>query len=583
MLKKLFYSVMLTTSLLSGQVNHSNKIDLLIAQDLKSKKLEMPKKSSDDVFVRRAFLDIVGRIPTYEESYEFKKYNDRDALIDYLVKTQGYNESMFNFYADILRLQKQLGGNTSAETYITWVREQIKNNTPYDKFIKDILTAQGTIFSNPAVGYFLRDEGMLLDNVSNTFQGFAGMDVSCAQCHDHPFDDWTQMEYYEMSAFFTTVDTRATDKYESKHYNKLRDEARESDTAKTTNRAANRLRNFYQQGYRNFVDSNLKKTLALPHDYKYRDGDPGEIIKAVTPVGDRVKENRKRTELEVTFADWLTADSHPTFAANIVNRLWNKAFGFGLISELNSIAEYDELKESRNDRLLNYLVGVMKEVNYDVKKFNTILYKTKFYGCQTDPEDNFQGPIMRRMTAAQLWDSVMTLYTGDVDAWQPENRIEALQGMFPKMSTLNLKQALTKYDEYNAFKGQYFKGAPKAGGVTAIRSSMIFDGRARNFLLEFGASDRELIENGNEEANIMQILTLMNSKMTQELMSTKSRIAKKLEGMGEEKAIDYIFRSFIGRSPTKEEMEAIRKPFRQAEFADIVWVLINSHEFKLII
>ena len=122
MLKKLFYSVMLTTSLLSGQVNHSSKIDLLIAQDLKSKKLEMPKKSSDDVFVRRAFLDIVGRIPTYEESYEFRKYNDREALIDYLVKTQGYNESMFNFYADILRLQKQLGGRTSAETYITWVR-----------------------------------------------------------------------------------------------------------------------------------------------------------------------------------------------------------------------------------------------------------------------------------------------------------------------------------------------------------------------------------------------------------------------------------------------------------------------------
>ena len=185
---------------------------------------------------------------------------------------------------------------------------------------------------------------------------------------------------------------------------------------------------------------------------------------------------------------------------------------FGLISELNSIAEYDELKKSRNDRLLNYLIEVMKEVDYDVKKFNTILYKTKFYGCQTDPEDNFQGPIMRRMTAAQLWDSVMTLYTGDVDAWQPENRIEALQGMFPKISTLNLKQALAKYEEYNKFKGQYYNGAPKAGGVTAIRSSMIFDGRGRNFLLEFGASDRELIENGNEEANIMQILTLMNSK-----------------------------------------------------------------------
>lgn len=579
MLKKLFYSVMLATAtLLHGQINHSNKIDLLIAQDLKSKKLEMPKKSSDDVFVRRAFLDIVGRIPTYEESYEFKKYNDRDALVDYLISTQGYNESMFNFYADILRLQKRLGGRTSAETYITWVREQIKKNVPYNKIVKDILTAQGTIFTNPAVGYFLRDEGMLLDNVSNTFQGFAGMDVSCAQCHDHPFDDWSQMEYYEMSAFFTTVDTRATDKAESKHYNKLREEARASDTAKTTKRAANDIRNYYQQGYRNKVDSNLKKTLALPHDYKYKDGAPGEIITAVTPVGSRVKENRKRKDLEVTFADWLIDDEHPTFAANIVNRLWHKAFGFGLISELNSIAEYDELKKSRNDRLLLYLVDVMKEVNYDVKKFNTILYKTKFYGCETDPVDNFQGPIMRRMTAAQLWDSLMTLYTGNVDAWQPENRIEELQGMFPKMTTLTLKQALKGYKEYEEYKKGYYKGAPKVGRYTAIRSSMIFDGNARNFLLEFGASDRELIENGNQEANIMQILTLMNSSMTKELMSVKGRIGQKLVDYKRDEAIDYVFRSFIGRSPSAEELKA----FKGVSYTDIVWVLVNSHEFKLI-
>lgn len=578
MLKKLFY-ILASATLLHGEVNHSSKIDLLIAQDLKSKKLSMPKKSSDDVFVRRAFLDVVGRIPTYEESYEFRKYNDRDALIDYLVNTQGYNESMFNFYADILRLQKQLGGNTSAETYITWVRDQIKKNRPYNKMVKDILTAQGTIFSNPAVGYFLRDEGMLLDNVSNTFQGFAGMDVSCAQCHDHPFDDWTQMEYYEMSAFFTTVDTRAVDRSEAKAYNKLREEARASDTAKTTNRAANRIRNFYQQGYRNLVDSNLKKKLALPHDYKYRDADPGEIVKASTPVGARVKETRKRENLEVTFAEWLIDEDHPTFTANIVNRLWHKAMGFGLINELNSIAEYDELKKSRNDRLLTYLIEVMKDVDYDIKKFNTILYKTKFYGCETDPEDNFQGPIMRRMTAAQLWDSLMTLYTGNVDAWQPENRIETLQGMFPKMSSLTLDQALKSHKEYEQYVKGYYNGAPKVGRYMAIRSSMIFDGQARNFLLEFGASDRDLIENGNQEANIMQILTLMNSSMTEQLMSVKGRIGKKLVDYKKDTAVDYLFRSFIGRSPTTEE----QKTFKGVSFDDIVWVLVNSHEFKLII
>ena len=314
----------LVTSLY-GEVNHSNKVDEIIAQDLKYKKLSMPKKSSDDVFVRRAFLDIVGRIPTYEESIEFKKYNDREKLVKYLINSQGYNESMFNFYADTLRLKKKLNGNVSGETYITWVRDQIKQNKPYNKLVKDILTAQGTIYTNPAVGYFLRDEGMLLDNVSNTFQGFAGMDVSCAQCHDHPFDDWSQMEYYEMSAFFTTVNTRS-DKGMRKEYQRLRKEAEATDKAKETKGALNEIGQFWQQGgYRNKVDSDLKKVLALPHDYKYKDGDPGEVIKAATPVGDRVKETRKRNKLQPSFAQWMVSEDHPTFTANIVNRLWNKA------------------------------------------------------------------------------------------------------------------------------------------------------------------------------------------------------------------------------------------------------------------
>jgi len=182
------------------------------------------------------------------------------------------------------------------------------------------------------------------------------------------------------------------------------------------------------------------------------------------------------------------------------------------------------------------------------------------------------------MTAAQLWDSLMTLYTGDVDAWQPENRIEELQGMFPKMSSLTLDQAIKSYKEYNAFKGQYYKGAPKVGRYMAIRSSMIFDGNARNFLLEFGASDRDLIENGNQEANIMQILTLMNSSMTQQLMSVKGRIGQKLTDYKRDEAIDYVFRSFIGRSPSAEELVA----FKGVSYTDIVWVLVNSHEFKLI-
>jgi len=570
--------LVLATSLFSKDVNHSLRIDEIIAQDLTYRKVSMPKKASNEVFVRRAYLDIVGRIPTFDETSSFLKDPNKEKLVNGLINSQGYVESTFNFYADLLRVKGKILNNVTGETYIAWIKDQIKNNTPYDQFVKSILTAEGTIFTNPPVGYFLRDEGMLLDNVSNTFQAFAGMNISCAQCHDHPFDDWTQMEYYEMTAFFTTVDTRAK-KEDNKHYQDLRKQCQELDESGKEKGSINRIGQFWQVGgYRNHVDNNLKKVLKLPHDYKYKDGDPGEVVEGKTAIGDYVKEKRKRGNLRQSFTDWIISENHPSFAANIVNRLWYKAMGFKLIENLNDIAEFDELRESRNDRLMEYLIQTMKDLNYDTKEFNKVLYNTKFYAAETDGKDEFKGPKQRRMTSAQLWDSIVTLYTGDVDKWQPKDRRQEYVNMFPDIKTLNAKQALKIYDQYQKFKGRVYEGAPRVGGLMMIRSSNIFEGRNSNFMLEFGRSDRELIETGDEDANITQILTLMNGKITKELMDDNGYIAKKLTTFNRDKAVDYIFTSYIGRKPSKEE----KTVFKKAEFADIVWVLLNSHEFKLI-
>jgi len=221
----------------------------------------------------------------------------------------------------------------------------------------------------------------------------------------------------------------------------------------------------------------------------------------------------------------------------------------------------------------------MKDLKYDTKAFNKVLYNTNFYSAKTDGKDQFRGPKQRRMTSAQLWDSIVTLYTGDVDKWQPKDRREDYLAMFPDVKTLNAKQALKIYDDYQKFQGKYYEGAPRVDGLMMIRSSNIFDGRGSNFMLEFGRSDRELINTGNEDANITQILTLMNGKVTRELMSDKGYIASKLTNFNRDRAVDYLFSSYIGRNPSEEEKVA----FKDAEFSDIVWVLVNSHEFKLII
>ena len=569
---------LLCSNILANQtIDHSKEIDRIIANDLTNKRIELPVVVNPYIFVRRAYIDIAGRVPTYQEWKTFIRRPDRKKLIEDLQNSKGYTESMFNFYADLLRIKRRLSNNIDGDTYISWVKQEIEKNTPYDVFIKKILTAEGNIWENPEVGYFLRDEGMLLDNVSNTFQAFAGMNISCAQCHDHPFDDWTQMDYYNMSAFFTQLNTRGK-KEDRKEFQRLRKEAEELDKSGKQKGSTNRIGQFYRHGYQHTIVQDQDKKLKLPDDYKYRDAEPGEVVKAETAVGDRVKEKRKREGLRENFANWLANDTHPTFAANIVNRLWDRSFGFPLIDNLNEVALFDEVKDGRNTRLIEYLVKVMKEVDYDLKKFNNILYNTKFYQAKIDPDNEFKGPVLRRMTSAQLWDSIVTLYQGDPDKWQPKDRKQDYIDLFTGLQSMPVDEALKKWNQYTKIRGSYYEGAPKIKGNLVVRSSHIFEGRNANFLREFGRSDRELIETGNEQPNITQILNLMNGGVTQALQNNNGYVASQAKDMKRELGMNIIFISYIGRAPNDRERELLK----DASYEDIVWILINSHEFKLI-
>ena len=573
----IFLCLFCSNILANQTIDHSKEIDRIIANDLTNKRIELPVVVNPYIFVRRAYIDIAGRVPTYQEWKTFIRRPDRKKLIEDLQNSKGYTESMFNFYADLLRIKRRLSNNIDGDTYISWVKQEIEKNTPYDVFIKKILTAEGNIWENPEVGYFLRDEGILLDNVSNTFQSFAGMNISCAQCHDHPFDDWTQMDYYNMSAFFTQLNTRGK-KEDRKEFQRLRKEAEELDKSGKQKGSTNRIGQFYRHGYQHTIVQDQDKKLKLPDDYKYRDAEPGEVVKAETAVGDRVKEKRKREGLRENFANWLANDTHPTFAANIVNRLWDRSFGFPLVDNLNEVALFDEVKDGRNTRLIEYLVKVMKEIDYDLKKFNNILYNTKFYQAKIDPDNEFKGPVLRRMTSAQLWDSIVTLYQGDPDKWQPKDRKQDYINLFTGLQSMPVDEALKKWNQYTKIRGSYYEGAPKIKGNLVVRSSHIFEGRNANFLREFGRSDRELIETGNEQPNITQILNLMNGGVTQALQDNNGYVASQAKDMKRELGMNIIFISYIGRAPNDKERELLK----DASYEDIVWILINSHEFKLI-
>lgn len=411
------------------------KIDQLLEADLKSKKLQPLPIVSEGTFVRRTYLNIVGRIPTAMEASRFlddKTPDKRTRLIEQLISSPGYDSSAFNYFADLLRLQ------TNEEQYglgwHVWLRNSLASDKPWNNIVHEMLSAEGHTSKNPAVGYYLRDRGMLLDNVSNTVQVFLGHQIGCAQCHDHPFDSWTQMEYYEMAAFSGGITYRSDEARQL--VNKVADHSRKNHPGmnrafKSKNKATRakargsllrritgEMRYLLRYFNRNEIVESRSQELKLPDDYQYKDGEPGEVIQPATLFGLQASEVNPEDRRKV-FADWVTSDENPYFAKVIANRLWRRTFGHGLVDPVDDWS--DKLKGSHPE-VLNYIEKVMKGVGYRTRDFERILYHTKLFQRQVSPVEatpgtdyDFIGPQLRRMSAEELYDSFTVLAFGNTD------------------------------------------------------------------------------------------------------------------------------------------------------------------------
>lgn len=150
-------------------------IDQLVVQHLEENDLKPNRIASEEVFVRRAYLDLVGRIPTAEETRRFledENLRKRGALVRSLIGSEGYVSHQFNYWADLLRARSRIAGNNQSlpagMAYEQWVKNAIRENRPYDEIVYDLVTSHGSSWENPAVGYYLRDYGMPLDNLAVT-------------------------------------------------------------------------------------------------------------------------------------------------------------------------------------------------------------------------------------------------------------------------------------------------------------------------------------------------------------------------------------------------------------------------------
>jgi len=429
----------------------ADRIDALVDAKLAEQQLAPNPPIDDATFLRRIYLDLIGRIPTLEESeafYSLPTDGRRPRLIDELLASEGYVSHWFNYWADILRIRWRLGINETPPAveyaYRLWLKRALRENFPYDDFVRELVTARGHFWENGAIGYYQRDRGMPLDNMSNTVRIFLGTRLECAQCHAHPFDRWTQMDYYRMAAFSYGMEskghTHPNREALRRHLEQEMADAQAKATTRGEDRAGTALAAL-EKRHRSILkaEENLHvrvryittretgRTLQLPHDYQYRDAEPFEAVTAKTMFGgDIAPESLEGRCLIEAYADWMTAEDNPTFARVIANRLWKQLFGTGIFEPVDEITEGTFVS---HPELMDTLEQLMRDLDYDLKAYLAVLCNTRAYQRAASREDlalgepfDFRGPRLRRMSAEQLWDSLVGLVLPEADRYSPDLR-----------------------------------------------------------------------------------------------------------------------------------------------------------------
>lgn len=572
------------------------KIDQLVDQNLRKYKVEPNPLCSDEVFARRAYLDITGAIPTYQEVQRFLVAKDADKrarLIDNLLNTDGYASHYYNFWADILRLNERLTNNAPGRPYCEWVRESLEANKPYDEFVSEMLTAEGKVWENPAAGYIIRDSGMPLDAMNNTVRIFLGTQIGCAQCHNHPFDRWTQKEFYEMAAFTFGTQTRrgAGDKMfgGGNVVARLREDLKKADDKFDGGGKYNR---FLQGNLVEVYDNGA--SVRLPHDYQYDDGKPKAVVAPKTIFDPPAVINKGETP-RVAFARWLTSKENPRFAKTIANRLWRELFGIGQIEPVDDIKDESV---AENPELLTFLTAEMVRLDFDTKEYLRILLNTKAYqreatGEQVTPgeEYHFPGPVLRRMSPEEVWDSFVTLAVFDLKDYQPEPAKVLTKLVDLDLKTATAEQIMKRDEELRDATSAKIRNARTKSytykGTLLVRAADLpAPMPPGHFLRQFGQSDRETIEGNTTDGAVPQVLQMFNGPITHMLLDPKSLLFKNV--VSEEKPderVNVIFLSILSRRPTPDEKQIALAEIREhgpAGYGNVIWALVNTREFLFI-
>jgi len=579
-------------------------IDSLLEQRWREHGAE-PSPSLDDAqFVRRIHLELAGRIPTYDETMAFLRDDSaakRDGLIERLLASPDYVSHFYNFWADILRLTERPQRNLIFEPYLAYVKDSIRTNKHYDDWVHEMLTADGRLWENPAVGFQLRDDGMPLPYVDNTVRVLLGTQIGCAQCHDHPFDRWTQHEFYELAAFTAGTKTRLGAAVRPGKPGK-EPKPIPPPAVRTLVKEARETKGKKAGGLIQFIQANATsvsfqdRPLRLPSDYQYDDSKPLEPVDRQL-LWDSVPASVKNADGREQFASWMVARTNRQFARTIANRMWRKVMGVGLVEPVD---DFREENPPSDPELLEHLTDLVLRLDFDLREFVRIVVSTSAYQRRAvihdptaDEPFRFTGPALRRMTAEQLWDSIVTLVARNPWSVQRPDAAEIAEVAGVDLRQASLDDVERKFD---SFIGRYGPGRYQRGlqQICGYRGQWLMKASEMptplplgHFLRQFGQSDRETIEGGRSVPTIPQILAMFNGPITHAMLEEGSVIYETVMSHDPDETVDVVFVSVLSHEPAAEDRrEALDELTSAADPAtgcgNLIWALLNTREFIFI-
>ena len=347
-----------------------NFVDELVFSNLKALGIPPSPVCDDATFLRRVTLDIGGRLPTEEEANAFLASKDegkRDAVIDDLLRSPDYADFFANKWTALLKNRRDDESDTVSNfAFHAWVRDSFLANKPYDQFVRELLAATGTVIGNPPVAWYKRVKEPK-QQIEDVAQLFLGVRMQCAQCHHHPFERWSQDDYYQLVAFFSQVGRKPS-----------------------ATRGEDLI--FHKRGIA--TAANMKTGVALK---------PGAL-------GDAIPEIAADEDPRLKLADWMGGKSNPFFAKSLVNRYWKHFFVRGLIEPEDDIRDTNP---PTNPALLDALEKHFIASGFDLKELVRVITQSRAYQLSEVPNEhnivdrqNYSRYYPRRLQAEVLLDAI---------------------------------------------------------------------------------------------------------------------------------------------------------------------------------